>query len=52
VAARAEAPVTVVNVGLTFAESRTFLARLGLAGEIVPTPGHGPVRPMPDEALV
>jgi len=28
------------NVALTFAESRAFLARLGLAGEILPTPGH------------
>jgi glyoxylase-like metal-dependent hydrolase (beta-lactamase superfamily II) len=28
------------NVPLSFAESRAFLGRLGLAGEIVPTPGH------------
>ena len=30
------------NVALTFAESRAFLAALGIAGEIVPTPGHSP----------
>jgi len=28
------------NVTLSFAESRTVLARIGIAGEIVPTPGH------------
>jgi endoribonuclease LACTB2 len=28
------------NILLTFAESREFLASLGLAGEIIPTPGH------------
>lgn len=28
------------NVLLKFADSRAFLASLGLAGEIVPTPGH------------
>ena len=28
------------NVVLRAADSRTFLARLGIAGEIVPTPGH------------
>lgn len=28
------------NVTLSFAESRTRLAQIGLAGEIVPTPGH------------
>jgi len=28
------------NVDITFAESRDRLARLGIAGEIVPTPGH------------
>ncbi len=28
------------NVILKFAESRKFLASLGLAGEIIPTPGH------------
>ena len=28
------------NVNITFAESRRRLARIGIAGEIVPTPGH------------
>jgi glyoxylase-like metal-dependent hydrolase (beta-lactamase superfamily II) len=28
------------NVTISFAESRALLARIGLAGEIVPTPGH------------
>jgi endoribonuclease LACTB2 len=28
------------NVTITFAESRALLARIGLAGEILPTPGH------------
>jgi ribonuclease/clavin/mitogillin len=28
------------NVDITFAESRDRLARIGIAGEIVPTPGH------------
>lgn len=28
------------NILLKFDESRTFLASLGLAGEIIPTPGH------------
>jgi endoribonuclease LACTB2 len=28
------------NILLTFAESRRFLASLGLAGEVIPTPGH------------
>lgn len=28
------------NVVITFAESRALLARIGIAGEIVPTPGH------------
>jgi endoribonuclease LACTB2 len=28
------------NIHLKFAESREFLASLGIAGEIVPTPGH------------
>lgn len=28
------------NVAIPFAESRAVLARIGLAGEIVPTPGH------------
>lgn len=28
------------NVAVTFAASRAWLARIGLAGEIVPTPGH------------
>jgi glyoxylase-like metal-dependent hydrolase (beta-lactamase superfamily II) len=28
------------NVNITFAESRERLARIGIAGEIVPTPGH------------
>jgi glyoxylase-like metal-dependent hydrolase (beta-lactamase superfamily II) len=28
------------NVNITFAESRQRLARIGIAGEIVPTPGH------------
>ena len=28
------------NVNITFAESRDRLARIGIAGEIVPTPGH------------
>ncbi len=28
------------NILLKFAESRAFLASLGLAGEIIPTPGH------------
>lgn len=30
------------NLLLEFSESRAFLARLGLAGEIIPTPGHSP----------
>ena len=30
------------NLLLQFSESRTFLAGLGLAGEILPTPGHSP----------
>ncbi len=34
-------PVSATNnVPLKFAESRRFLAGLGLAGEIIPTPGH------------
>jgi glyoxylase-like metal-dependent hydrolase (beta-lactamase superfamily II) len=28
------------NTALTFAASRAFLAKLGVAGEIIPTPGH------------
>jgi glyoxylase-like metal-dependent hydrolase (beta-lactamase superfamily II) len=28
------------NVTITFAESRALLGRLGIAGEILPTPGH------------
>jgi len=28
------------NINLTFRDSRAFLARLGLEGEIIPTPGH------------
>jgi len=28
------------NVTISFAESRSLLAKIGLAGEIVPTPGH------------
>jgi glyoxylase-like metal-dependent hydrolase (beta-lactamase superfamily II) len=28
------------NVVLSFAESRAFLVKLGIAGEILPTPGH------------
>lgn len=28
------------NLLLKFSESRTFLAKLGLSGEIIPTPGH------------
>lgn len=28
------------NVTIAFAESRTRLARIGIAGEIIPTPGH------------
>ena len=28
------------NVTISFAESRALLARIGLAGEILPTPGH------------
>ncbi len=28
------------NVAVSFAESRTVLSRIGIAGEIVPTPGH------------
>jgi len=28
------------NVNITFAESRAVLARIGIAGEILPTPGH------------
>ena len=31
---------TTDNTLLTFADSRTFLARLGIQGEIIPTPGH------------
>ena len=30
------------NLALTFAASRAFLASLGLAGEVIPTPGHSP----------
>lgn len=30
------------NLRLEFSESRAFLARIGLAGEILPTPGHSP----------
>jgi len=30
------------NIVLTFEESRRFLGGLGVAGEIIPTPGHGP----------
>jgi ribonuclease/clavin/mitogillin len=30
------------NIALTFEESRAFLEKLGLAGEILPTPGHSP----------
>jgi glyoxylase-like metal-dependent hydrolase (beta-lactamase superfamily II) len=30
------------NVVISFAESRAVLAGIGLAGEIVPTPGHSP----------
>lgn len=30
----------VDNTVITFAESRSFLARLGIDGEILPTPGH------------
>jgi ribonuclease/clavin/mitogillin len=30
------------NVALTFAESRAFLEKIGIAGEILPTPGHSP----------
>lgn len=30
------------NLLLEFSESRAFLARLGLAGEILPTPAHSP----------
>jgi endoribonuclease LACTB2 len=30
------------NVTIGFAESRTILAEIGMAGEIVPTPGHSP----------
>ncbi len=29
------------NALLKFSESRTYLAKLGLRGEIIPTPGHG-----------
>lgn len=28
------------NIPLTFADSRRFLASIGIAGEIIPTPGH------------
>ena len=28
------------NVTISFAESRTLLERIGLAGDILPTPGH------------
>lgn len=31
---------TTDNTLLSFADSRTFLARLGIQGEIIPTPGH------------
>ncbi|MFZ5858903.1 MAG: MBL fold metallo-hydrolase [Chloroflexota bacterium] len=30
------------NLSLKFSESRSFLHGLGLAGEIIPTPGHSP----------
>jgi glyoxylase-like metal-dependent hydrolase (beta-lactamase superfamily II) len=30
------------NVVISAAESRAVLARIGIAGEIVPTPGHSP----------
>jgi glyoxylase-like metal-dependent hydrolase (beta-lactamase superfamily II) len=30
------------NLPLTFSESKAFLHGLGLAGEIIPTPGHSP----------
>lgn len=30
------------NLLLKFSESRSFLSKLGLAGEILPTPGHSP----------
>jgi endoribonuclease LACTB2 len=30
------------NTTISFAESRAFLGRFGIAGEIVPTPGHSP----------
>ena len=30
------------NILLPFAESRAFLAKIGIAGEILPTPGHSP----------
>lgn len=34
-------PITLQdNIQLRFAESRKFLAGIGLAGEIIPTPGH------------
>lgn len=28
------------NVEITFSESRAFLGRIGIAGQIIPTPGH------------
>jgi glyoxylase-like metal-dependent hydrolase (beta-lactamase superfamily II) len=30
------------NLVIAFADSRALLARIGLAGEILPTPGHSP----------
>jgi endoribonuclease LACTB2 len=30
------------NIVLTFAGSRDFLRRIGIAGEVLPTPGHSP----------
>ena len=29
------------NIDLRFADSRSFLASLGIGGEVIPTPGHG-----------
>ena len=28
------------NINLSFKDSRAFLSRLGIGGEIIPTPGH------------
>lgn len=37
---RSAAPASSGNVDLSFAESRSFLQKIGLPGELIPTPGH------------